>query len=231
MLVGVSQNCVYPESATQLPKVGGYSGIDYEKIIRLKPDIVIGIPAIHGVSHKLSSLGIRYEEIKQDSIDDIYRSVIKIGRLLKRNNAAKNALLNLKKDIMNEKISSLGKSKKSVLIVIGNLPGELRNIYIASNKSFLGELIQLAGYENAYSGSIKYPNITAEQVINMKPNIILILNASKILSKKQKDAIIKPWLKIKKYFSVKIEVLNGDFVYIPSPRFINTLRLIKKTLN
>jgi len=229
MLKGVSEHCVYPEFATTLPKVGGFSGIDFEKILRLRPDLVIGIPAIHNVAAKFKSLGIKYVEVKQDSLDDIYRSIIRIGRLLNRERAAKNALLSLKKEVLSVK-DTINSSKKRVLLVIGSLPGELRNIYIASNTTFLGEILNMAGYENAYSGKMQYPNVTAEQILKMRPNGIIILNASNHLSTSEKNAILKPWIALNKYWSVQIKIINGDQVYIPGPRFIKTLRQIKKAL-
>ncbi|MDD2715260.1 MAG: helical backbone metal receptor [Candidatus Wallbacteria bacterium] len=227
-LVGVTTHCVYPERALKLPKIGGYQGINYERIMLLKPDLVIGIPAIHDAQEKFSRLGLNYFEIKQDNIDDIFKSVLKLGRLLDRREQAELKLLEMKNEIRELAVKSRSSSK--VLLVIGNLPGELKDIYLAGPDCFLGELLSRLGYINAYEGNIEYPKVSVEQILKSSPERIIILSEKNNLSDQETAALCAPWKSLKLKHSFQVDVLHGEEVFIPGPRLLTTMKKLQKIL-
>ena len=78
-LVGVSQYCNYPEFVKTLPKVGGMN-IDYEKVLALYPDKVIGIGISNITKEKFEKLGVATLFIDSaESINDILKAIQKIG--------------------------------------------------------------------------------------------------------------------------------------------------------
>ncbi|MDD5092348.1 MAG: helical backbone metal receptor [Candidatus Wallbacteria bacterium] len=228
-LCAVSTHCVFPPEIQSLPKAGGYQGINYEKILLLQPDIVFGIPALHDAEVNFRKLGIPYCEVAQDSIEDIYHSMLKIGRVLGLQEQAGESLFRLKRKILSVKAESSG--GLSVLIVIGHLPGELRDIYAAGQSTFLGEMITILGCSNAYSGAIQYPRVSVEQILHFSPDVIVLLNESDCLTETDKASMIKPWMTLSFRKPCSISVLAGSHVFIPGPRFSETLDGLKIILD
>jgi iron complex transport system substrate-binding protein len=233
MLVGVSQYCNYPEKVKKLPVVGGYKGMDYEKIAKMRPDVVIGSDMLKGVKEKLEKLNIRYFEVKQKTVEDIYNSILSIGKLLGKEENAKKFVEKLKDEVKKQAKKIKKYEGKKVLIVIGSREG-LSGIYLAGKNTFFDEILNMLGLKNAYAGSLQYPSVTPEDVIKMNPDIIFLLNNKNVLTDAEKKRMTKEWYKLPDVVNAvknkKIFVLNGDYVFIPGPRFVKIMEKITATL-
>ena len=87
-VVGDTTYCTYPADARTKPKIGTFLDPDLERILALRPDLVLVIKNPIGVTAKLRSLGLRAEELDQDSVADILSSLRQIGQLTGRDAAA-----------------------------------------------------------------------------------------------------------------------------------------------
>ena len=67
-VVGDTTYCTYPADARSKPKIGTFLDPDLERILALRPDLVLVIKNPIGVTAKLRSLGLRAEELDQDSV-------------------------------------------------------------------------------------------------------------------------------------------------------------------
>ena len=222
-IVGVSQHSVWPESIKSKEKIAGFSGVDYEKLSKLAPDIVIDSGMVKDASEKLEKMGIKYLQLKENSVQDILDSMLLLGKELGLEKNAQKKVNDIKKTI--EQIKARDNRKEKMLITVGH-SDELKNLYIAGKDNLFDELISLAGFINGYEGKIMYPSLSAENVVGIDPDIVVILNEAEEISEKQKQEIINPWLKlpVKASKNKKIFVLNGNHVFIPGPRFIKILK-------
>jgi iron complex transport system substrate-binding protein len=109
------------------------------------------------------------------------------------------------------------------------------NIYIAGKDGFYSDMLERAGGQNAYAGSIQFPAVSYESIVSMNPEIIIdIMTASPEKIIFDAETIKKQWKKIEMLDAVKndrIYVLTEDFVAIPGPRFILTLEKIASAIN
>lgn len=227
-LVGISEHDNYPESIDRLPKIASFSGVNYELLVKLNPDMVFLSNVQIKDVNKLKALNIKYTVIKSDSIEDIFSNIVKIGKILEIKDTL-NKLKQLKKEYLLIRAKSI--ENKRVLMVIGNSMGELKNIYIAGNNSFLGEILAKLDYENAYKGNVLYPKVSLEDIIKMRPDVIVLLNEKNKLSNSEKYRLKLPWLDLRDYLpDVKIVILSGDYVFIPGPRFIKTMKKLQNLL-
>jgi ABC-type Fe3+-hydroxamate transport system substrate-binding protein len=82
-VVGAVQYSDYPEAAKKLPRVGGYSAVDMEQVIALKPDLVVAWKSGNRNAHldKLRALGIPVFINEPRRIDDVAKSLAQFGRL------------------------------------------------------------------------------------------------------------------------------------------------------
>ncbi|MFA7576750.1 MAG: helical backbone metal receptor [Candidatus Muiribacteriota bacterium] len=224
-IVAVSQHSVWPEEVLELPKIGGYQGINYEKIALISPQYVLLTDALRETKENFEKMGINFVELKDNTVDEILNSIIEVGRLVDYEKNARKLVEEIKKKltILEKKSEKIKERNKKVLIVVG-FSGELKNLYVAGKNNFLNEIIEKIGYQNAYSGDLIYPSLSAEDIIKINPDAVIILDERTEIADVEREAVRKEWSKIdiNANKNGKVGIINGDYVFLPGPRFIQT---------
>ena len=81
-MVGVDSASDYPQAAQALPRVGDYSRINFERILALKPDLVIVWVGGNRAAdiHGLNKMGVPVLHTQATRLDDVARLLRLIGR-------------------------------------------------------------------------------------------------------------------------------------------------------
>ncbi len=160
-----------PERYEDLPKIGMAMSPDVEKIRLMNPDYVFGpVSLISDLLPKYEAAGINYGFLNLNNIEGMYRSIDDLGELLDKQKEAK-----VLRDDYEEFMESFrkeieGEEPKRVLILMG-LPG---SYIVATENSYVGSLVKLAGAENVYSGTNQqFLLINTEDMYSKKPDMIL----------------------------------------------------------
>lgn len=168
-LVGVTTWCDRPEAAKKIPKVSDYIKPNIEKIIALKPDLVISSEenSVRAPIEFLRSNGTNILLLSFKTIDDIIESVNKLSE-------ATGTVENGK--ILAGKIASLRNtgaenSGKKVLITVGKRP-----LVAASEHTYIGQIAKMAGLNNVIKSMVSYPHVNIETVLRKDPDIIFDLS-------------------------------------------------------
>jgi iron complex transport system substrate-binding protein len=239
-VIGVSEFCNYPAEAKNLPRFGALMNPNFEAILAAKPDLVIVLDEMVRGENKFSAMGINTLAVRHDSIDDILNSILAIGIACDANEQAKKLVSELENKMAAIKMQSNAENRPRVLISVGHdisqdpdKPPE--NVYIAGRDGFYSDMIEKAGGQNAYAGSIQFPAVSYESIVSMNPEIIIdVMTASPGKNAFDAETIKKQWKKIGMLDAVendRIYVLSEDFVAIPGPRFILTLEKIASAIN
>jgi len=169
-VVGVTIYCQKPPRAQKKEKIGSIMEPDMEKIVSLKPDLVLAM-SLTGPKEiqKLKTLGLNVVifQIPRDfsQLCDVF---LKLGKIVGKENEAKKLVDESKKRVydISNRIKPL--PKREVLIQIGSKP-----LFVATRDSFLNDYIELAGgtniFKDAGSGSVG-----TEEVVKRNPEIIMI---------------------------------------------------------
>jgi ABC-type Fe3+-hydroxamate transport system substrate-binding protein len=85
-LIAVIEHSDFPEAVKNIPRIGTASGLDLERILSIKPDLIL---AWQGGTRdtdvrKLKELGMRVISIKSESLQDIPESIRVLGEILKQ---------------------------------------------------------------------------------------------------------------------------------------------------
>jgi iron complex transport system substrate-binding protein len=173
-VVGVTMYCTYPPEARSKPKIGSFLEPDFERILSLKPDLVLVITNPIDVAGKLRKLGLRAEDINQNSVQDILTSLARIGALTGTQQKAAALAASLRKELDEVRRSVAGKPRKSALFLVGRSPGTVQGMVGAGPGTFINELMTLAGSDNVLASSpIAYPKVSLELVLSSNPDVIL----------------------------------------------------------
>jgi len=221
-LVGVSRYATYPEAVKALPKVGGYAQPNLEKIMMLKPTLVLMQSYQSSLRDALNHFGISTLSVSLVQLDDIKQAIKTIGQRLNATQRATQLLLAIDKAAKQRHIR---KHNPSVLIVFG-AKDELRDgIYVAGKRVFFDDIITLCGAHNAFDASlIGQPVLSVEGVIALNPDKVIILYSPLTDPLSPQDAK-KLWsdLPIAAAKHDNITVMEASHMHIPSQRVAKTI--------
>ncbi|HYE16554.1 MAG TPA: ABC transporter substrate-binding protein [Pyrinomonadaceae bacterium] len=180
-VVAVSDYCTYPPGVTRLPRVGGWTNPNLERIASLRPDLVVywGSQA-QFVDDKLKALGIKTLSVPSRSLADAFAAIEQIGRATGNEEQARRLVEQTRAEIEEVRGRTSGLPRRSVLCVVDRMPGTLRDIYTAAEGSFLAELIEAAGGRPVSPpASTGWGKLQKEAVVSIDPDVIIDLMMQK----------------------------------------------------
>lgn len=160
-----------PERYKDVPKVGMAMTPDIEKLKQLHPDYVFSpVSLISDLLPKYKAANLDYGFLNLNNIDGMYKSIEDLGNLLDRKKEAKELIEDYKKFMKDYKAKHRDKKAPKVLVLMG-LPG---SYVVATENSYAGSLIKLAGAENVYEGTDQqFITINTEDMLKKDPDMIL----------------------------------------------------------
>jgi iron complex transport system substrate-binding protein len=172
-VAGVTTWCDYPQEVKKLPKVADYININTEKIIALKPDLVIGSEenSVKESFKVISNAGIKTLFVPFRTMEDMYSSIERIADEIGVHNKGHALITEIRKDfnLTTQKLKHLDTS--SILMLVGHRP-----LVAAGPKTFLGDILNLAGAKNIIdTEKTPYPTINTEFMLAKNPDIIIDL--------------------------------------------------------
>lgn len=228
-VVGVSIYCQYPPEAQKKEKIGGYINPSLEKIVALRPDLVIGIAEgdLRTFVDKLASLKVPvYITNPRDALE-VLTSIRKIGEVTFAPEPARRIVRSMEERIRKVQDKVQGRPRPRVLHILDFNP-----LISAGKGTFVDDLIRLAGGQNvAETAAGKYPRFSMEEVLVQNPEVILLA------SMKSQDPLVKQrrwWERWKSISAVKqgrIYVLDSDLIHRPSPRMADGLEQIAEAIH
>ncbi|WP_321469998.1 helical backbone metal receptor [uncultured Paludibaculum sp.] len=237
-VAGVTQYCRYPVEAQQKPKIGSFLEPDFERILSLKPDLVLVIKNPIQVAEKLRKLGVRAEEINQDSVEDVFRSIELIGQWTGSTAAARKMTAGMRSQLDEIRAKTKGQLRKKTLFLVGRSPGTLQGMVAAGPRTFIDELVGIAGGTNLLQNSpIQYPKVSVEQVLAGDPDVILDMGDFAHLEGKPLEArndFLTLWSRYPQLRAVRskqVIQIDSDVFIHPGPRIGIAVRALYQNLH
>ncbi len=172
-LVGVPHSEVdkLPKRYQKVPEIGSPMNPDQEKLAMLRPEWIFSPASLASdLLPTYEKLHLNYGFINLSNIPGMYKSIEDLGNLLQRREQAKQLVNEYEQFMKNYKEKHPNGSKKKVLILMG-LPG---SYVVATEHSYAGSLVKLAGAENVYADEKKpFINVNVEDMLKKDPDIIL----------------------------------------------------------
>ena len=162
-----------PEARKLVP-VGAYMKPDLERIVSLKPDLILTTKtgARKELVYRLDSLGIPVFVSNSENVGDIFKLVLRLGKLLGKQQTAESLVRDARADLTNLKRSIAHADRPTVLFAVG-----VRPLFVAGGDSFIGSLIREAGGSNiAEKANVPYLRYSTEEVLARDPDFIFTLN-------------------------------------------------------
>jgi len=217
-VIGNTAYCTFPPTSTEVTKVGGYYSISLEKVVALKPSLIIMEKNNLALKPKFEKLNIEVLAISTSSLKALFESFLQIGKRLDTIAKSKQILEKLESSLLQtENILT----NRQILIVFGSHLDLNRQVYISGNHLYFADIIKRSGNHNAYHDkSNKQPTLSYEGLIATNPDIVIILAPYAKKQKRTIKNIINPWLKMPITAAKKetIYVIDKEYAGIPSDR-------------
>lgn len=172
-LVGVCDSKLYtlPKRYDAVKRVGLPMNPDIELIASLKPTWVLSPNSLQeDLEPKYQKLDTEYGFLNLRSVEGMYQSIDDLGNLFQRQQEAKELRQQYQDYYRAFQAKRKGKKKPKVLILMG-LPG---SYLVATNQSYVGNLLDLAGGENVYQSDEKeFLSANPEDMLAKEPDLIL----------------------------------------------------------
>ncbi len=220
-IVGVTTYSDYPEEAKQKHQVGSYVNPNIEKMISLKPHLVIGT---YGGNPKttilrLEALGFPVYVTRTETVAEMLGMIEDVGMITDTTKKAGVLVSMLKRRIKLVTDSVENAPRPLVFLEINAKP-----LITVGARSFQNEVIALAGGRNLGADShARYPQYSLEDVVRREPDIILISTMDRTGLFEQQKAQWMRWDNIPAVKNNRIYFIDSDLVDRASPRIVDGL--------
>ncbi|MEK6675868.1 MAG: helical backbone metal receptor [Planctomycetota bacterium] len=234
-IIAVDKYCVFPPELANRPLIGGLFDADIERIVALKPDLVV----LRGRKESVEEL-CRQQKIslfwdKTENLADITTTVLDLSTVFSRETEGRKLIAEFRQRLNAIEKRVAGKPRPRVLLTVGRRPDHLSDIMTAGKGSFLDEMIRIAGGENLFGDvEMPYPQISTEAIIAKQPDVIVELVPELELTRDLREEMTNGWKKLAPLPATKtgrIYFLDDKNALIPSPRYVEIVEKVSRLLH
>jgi len=234
-VVAVSRYDTFPAAVESLPDVGGLLDPDYERILRLAPDLVLTYGSQSELERRLTVGGIRFYSYRHSGLAGTLKTMRDLGELTGRENAAKEAVGRLQAQLDAVRLRVRGLKRPRTLLVFGREAGTFQQLYASGGVGFENEILELAGGTNVFA-DVRRESVqpSIEMLLTRAPDVIVELHPRPA----PPDSVIANeravWSRLASIPAVKasrVHFLYGEFLSIPGPRLGATAEAVARAVH
>ena len=232
-VVGVSSFDHYPAAVEKITRVGGLLDPNVERILQLKPDLVIVYGAKSDLAQKLDRAHIATYAYQTGDLANITSTIRALGKRTGRETGAEAEATRIERGLDAIKARVAGQPRPKTLLVFGREPGSLRGVYASGGVGFLHDMLALAGGDDVFA-EVKKENvqISAEQILARAPEVVLELHGTRAADRI--DAERRVWSVLPSLPAVRqqrVQLLIGEWLMIPGPRIVEATKVFADALH
>lgn len=234
-VVAVSSYDEYPPEVTALPRVGALIDPDTERIIALKPDLVITYGSQVDLQAQMKRAAIPSFDYRHGGLSHILVTMKELGVRTGHVAEADQAVAAIESRLAAVRANVGGKRRPRTLLVFSREPRTLRNIYVSGGRGFLHEMLVIAGGENVFSDIDKESvQVSTETILARAPEVILELRPKEIPAGQPMRDELASWSRLASVPAVRNKQLlfiSGHAVTVPGPRVADSVARMAKALH
>lgn len=233
-VVGVSNYDTWPPEARRILRLGQMHSPNYEKLIGLRPDlVVINNAEAPFLEDTLRELGLNVLQTSNRSVAAIYAAMIAIGHATGHDREAAKLVAVTREGLDRVARSVAGRPKPRVVMIVNRTPGTLRDLSAATDGSYLAELVGIAdGVIPLAPVASGYTRLKKEDLLAVDPDIILdFVHGPR---SRLAGGAIEAWEELPELKAVRtrrVLAVNEDFVPHASQRIVQTAELFARLIH
>jgi len=228
-LAGVTTICDYPSEAVKKPKIGGMVNPSLEKILTLRPDLVLATTEGNREEtvHQLGALGIPTYVVSPRSFAEVLESIARIGELVGREEAARRVVASLRERRDRVAEAARGRPRPNVLYLVWAEP-----VIVPGRDTLITDLIRIAGGTSISADEpIQWPRLSLEHVVAKAPEVIvaattMAAHVEEALRRWREQKLILP-----AFGTGRVHMIDGDLLHRPGPRIVDGLEALARAIH
>ena len=236
-IVGDSRFTTYPPETKRIEKIGGFHDTNWEKIVDLKPDLVLMLLGKEVCGVELPELGIETLTVDHRSMEGVLESYDLIGGRfgpdVMHTAQARKAVLEEKLKAIQSEAARVQPVRVLICIDRDRESGRLQNVFVAGTSPYFQDAIRWAGGINvAETTGLPFPNTSVEGILAMNPDVIVDLMVSEVVKRsgsssdeapeRIEDDLIADWKTLGNEVNAvktgRIYAVTEAYATIPGPR-------------
>ncbi len=234
-VVAVGSYDRYPPEVQHLPRVGALIDPNVERILSLRPDLVVLYDTQAELKQQLERAGIPFFSYSHRGVPDISQTIRLLGARVGAEPAANALADRMERQLGDIRARVSGEHRPKTLLIFGRERGTLRNIDASGGYGFLHDMLEIAGGDDALSDLRRQSvMMTTEMVLARAPEVIVELRYGESLTPSQLDSEEAVWSALPAVPAVKtrrIYVLQGDEFVVPGPRIVVAAERLARLLH
>ena len=234
-IVGVSDFDHYPPEAEKRTRVGGLLDPDFERILSLRPDLVVAYGTQSGLLERLARASIPTFNYQHAGLADITQTIRQVGDRVGRHDAAAALAGGIERNLEAIRAKTQGRPKPKTLLTFERERGSLRGVYATGGIGFLHDMLEVAGGVNAF-GDVKKQSVqvTSEMALTRAPEVIIEIRSgpewTPALVTRERD-VWRALPSLPAVRSGRIYLLGEEMLSIPGPRVVQAIEKLAKVLH
>lgn len=215
-VVAVSSYDREPDAVNTLPRVGALVDPNVERILSLKPDLVVVYGTQHDLKTQLDRAGIAHASFMHGGLPEVTAAIRAIGARTGDGARAEVVAREIEQSLAAVGTRVEGRPRPRTLLVFGREPGTLRNMYASGGRGFLHDMLVIAGGDNVFADQPRESvQVTTEMLLSLRPEVVLELHSS------SGSSDVSAWQSLPSVPAVRdgrVLVLQGSELMVPGPR-------------
>jgi iron complex transport system substrate-binding protein len=234
-VVGVSSYDTYPADVVSRTRVGALIDPDVERILSLRPDLVVVYGSQVDLKHQMARAGIPVFDYAHGGLAHVTATIRRLGQRLGLTDGADRvaAGIEARLDAVRRRVE--GRPRPPTLLVFARDPLALRNVSASGGVGFLHDLLVLGGGDNIF-GRVRRESVqvTSETILARAPEVIVELRYGRTLSPADVDRERAVWNTLPSVPAVRrgrVAILLGDDLVVPGPRIAQAAERLARALH
>ena len=222
-LVGVSSFSRHPAEAERLPMVASYGRVDIERLIALRPDLVLAWRSGNSALQieRLERIGIRVFVTEVRALADIPRIVRVVGALAGSVDVAEARALQFENEISDLRKRYAAERRVAVFLEIWHAP-----TLTVNGVHLISDALRLCGGRNVFAVAKPLtPLVSREQILDARPEAIVTGGVANEATEAWKGLEPVPAVRNRRIYSVDPDLLHGQ-----GPRLLEGVRALCQRL-
>jgi iron complex transport system substrate-binding protein len=223
-LVGRTNLCNHPAAAARVPAVGAVSGWNEERVLSLSPDLILALEGARAPVERLARLtGAQLVVLPTEGLADIGRNMRRVAQLAGVGPRGDRWAADLTRALAARRAKAARGPHPRVLYMVWDEP-----LMAAGPRSYLGDLIAVAGGRNVVPASVRasYPTFGWEALVAADPDVVLA-------PREREAALARLAARHPSLHAVRdrrLHTLPDDLVSRPGPRVLQALDVVAQAL-
>lgn len=233
-VVAVSSFDHFPPEVDRLPKVGALVDPDLERIISLRPDLVVVYGSQQDLHRQLTRAKIPVYAYAHAGLADITTTITELGTRVGRKQPASRLAGQISSRIAATRARVAGRARPKTLIVFGREPLTLRGVYASGGLGFIHDMVEAAGGTNLFADVRREAvQATTELILTRRPEVVLELHGSPMSPShlRRETAVWQTMTSLPAVRDGRVYLIADERTVVPGPRVADAVELIARTLH